>query len=104
VKQASIGAPANHFPTPSVGDGVFLAAAAKDVVAFHAATNGAPEATATSSVRATSTTISAASSKSPSAAGGTPAGVIVAIVLVAPAVVGGAVWLWRRARRRGIAP
>jgi hypothetical protein len=30
--------------------------------------------------------------------------VIVAIVLGALAVVGGAVWLWRRIRRRGIAP
>jgi outer membrane protein assembly factor BamB len=104
VKQASIGAPANHFPTPSVGDGVFLAAAAKDVVAFHAATNGEAAATTTSSAPTTSTTRSAASAAPPAAAGGTPAGVIVAIALAALAVVGGAVLLWRRARRRGIAP
>jgi outer membrane protein assembly factor BamB len=104
VKQASIGAPANHFPTPSVGDGVFLAAAAKDVVAFHAATNGEAAATTTSSAPTTSTTRSAASAEQPAAAGGTPAGVIVAIALAALAVVGGAVLLWRRARRRGIAP
>ena len=104
VKQASIGAPANHFPTPSVGDGVFLAAAANDVVAFHAVTNGGAAATTTSSAPTTSTTRSAASSEPPAAAGGTPTGVIVAIVLAALAVVGGAVWLWRRARRRGIAP
>jgi outer membrane protein assembly factor BamB len=104
VKQASIGAPANHFPTPSVGDGVFLAAAAKDVVAFHAATNGETAATTTSSAPTTSTTRSTASAEPPAAAGGTPAGVIVAIALAALAVVGGAVLLWRRARRRGIAP
>jgi outer membrane protein assembly factor BamB len=35
-QQASIGAPANHFPTPSVGGGLLLAPAADRVVAFHA--------------------------------------------------------------------
>ena len=31
----SVGAPANHFPTPSVGAGLLLAASADQVVAFH---------------------------------------------------------------------
>lgn len=35
-QQASIGVPANHFPTPSVGDGLLLAASANRVVAVHA--------------------------------------------------------------------
>jgi polyvinyl alcohol dehydrogenase (cytochrome) len=35
-QQASIGAPANHFPTPSIGDGLLLAASATRVVAFRA--------------------------------------------------------------------
>jgi outer membrane protein assembly factor BamB len=35
-QQAPIGAPANHFPTPSVGGGLLLAPAADRVVAFHA--------------------------------------------------------------------
>jgi len=35
-QQATIGQPANHFPTPSVGDGLVLAASATRVVAFHA--------------------------------------------------------------------
>ncbi len=35
-QQATIGTPANHFPTPSVGDGLVLAASANRVVAFHA--------------------------------------------------------------------
>jgi outer membrane protein assembly factor BamB len=105
VRQASIGEPANHFPTPSVGDGLFLAAAAKDVVAFHAATNGVAGVTTTTTTSpATSTTRSAASSKPPASTGGTPAAVIVAIVLGALAVVGGALWLWRRTRRHGTAP
>jgi outer membrane protein assembly factor BamB len=34
-QQASIGAPANHFPTPSVGDSLLLAPSATHVVAFH---------------------------------------------------------------------
>jgi outer membrane protein assembly factor BamB len=35
-QQASLGAPANHFPTPSVGDALLLATSATHVVAFHA--------------------------------------------------------------------
>ncbi|MGA2294816.1 MAG: hypothetical protein ABSG24_06275, partial [Acidimicrobiales bacterium] len=35
-QQASIGAVANHFPTPSVGDGLFLVPGAYRVVAFPA--------------------------------------------------------------------
>jgi outer membrane protein assembly factor BamB len=31
----TVGAPANHFPTPSVGDGFLLAASSNRVVAFH---------------------------------------------------------------------
>jgi outer membrane protein assembly factor BamB len=104
VEQASIGAPANHFPTPSVGDGLFLAAAAKDVVAFHVTTNSDAAGTTTTSPPATSTTRSVASSKLPVSAGGTPAVAIVAIVLGALAVVGGALLLWRRIRRQSSAP
>ncbi len=39
-QQASIGAVANHFPTPSVGDGLLLAPAANQVVAFTASKSG----------------------------------------------------------------
>jgi len=35
-RQAAIGAEASHFPTPSVGDGLLLAASARRVVAFRA--------------------------------------------------------------------
>jgi outer membrane protein assembly factor BamB len=34
LRQARTGAPANHFPTPAVGDGVLAAASARQVVAF----------------------------------------------------------------------
>jgi outer membrane protein assembly factor BamB len=40
-QQASIGAPASHFPTPSAGDGLLLAASAERVVAFTAAARSA---------------------------------------------------------------
>jgi len=36
-QQATVGTPANHFPTPSVGDGLFLVPVATQVVAFRAA-------------------------------------------------------------------
>ena len=38
-QQASIGVPANHFPTPSVADGLLLAPSADDVVAFTASSS-----------------------------------------------------------------
>ncbi len=47
--QATIGAPANHFPTPSVGAGLLLAPSAERVVAFRAASSApAPTTTTTS--------------------------------------------------------
>ena len=41
-QQASIGVPANHFPTPSVGDGLLLAPSSDCVVAFHAVSASTP--------------------------------------------------------------
>jgi hypothetical protein len=103
VEHASIGAPANHFPTPSVGNGVLLAAAATDVVAFHVATNSAAAGTTTTTSAPTTSTTAGASSKPPASTGAIPAGVIVAISLGGLAVAVGAAWFWRRARRR-VAP
>jgi hypothetical protein len=40
-QQASIGVPANHFPTPGIGDGLLLAACAQNVIAFPAPGTGA---------------------------------------------------------------
>jgi outer membrane protein assembly factor BamB len=51
-QQVTVGAPANHFPTPSVGDGLLLATCASNVAAFHASVLGAspgPAGTATRS-------------------------------------------------------
>ena len=38
-QQASVGTPANHFPTPSVGDSLLLATSATQVVAFRGKAN-----------------------------------------------------------------
>ena len=35
-QQATIGVPANHFPTPGVGNGLLLVANANQVIAFSA--------------------------------------------------------------------
>src|SRR5215469_1906309 len=40
-RQAAIGVPANHFPTPGIGDGLMLATSAQNVVAFHILATGA---------------------------------------------------------------
>ncbi len=39
-QSASVGAPANHFPTPGVGDGLLLVPSANRVVAFRAVAGG----------------------------------------------------------------
>jgi len=93
-QQAAIGALANHFPTPSVGDGLLLAASADQVVAFAAPAPGA-QATAASPVPNPSS--------APSAAPATPtyspwriaAGAFGALVVII-----GLGWLVAR-RRRG---
>jgi outer membrane protein assembly factor BamB len=90
-QQASIGAPANHFPTPSVGDGLLLAPSARDVVAFRAGSGFAvPAAPPPSSAPG-------ASQPAPSGGAGTSPGVIAGVVAGCAVVLGGAAWfLWRR--------
>jgi hypothetical protein len=90
-QQAAIGAEANHFPTPSVGDGLLLAPSARRVVAFRAASSGA----ATPVTPVTAPT-SPASHPAP-AGGGISPGANAGSVLGGLAVLGGGGWLlWRR--------
>jgi outer membrane protein assembly factor BamB len=95
-QQASIGVPANHFPTPSVGDGLLLAPSADQVVAFTADAPGA----STSKPAAAPSTAAASRPTSPSKAaggGGMSPGAIAGIVVGGLAVIAGAGWLvWRR--------
>ena len=96
-QRASIGAPANHFPTPSVGDGFLLAPSAEHIVAFTAAGSGASTAT-----RPVPTPRTAAASHSSSRSGavnggGIPPGAIAGIAAGGLVVIGGVGWLlWRR--------
>ena len=46
-QQVAMGIPANHFPTPSVGDGLLLAACAENVVAFAGSGHGRRTSTST---------------------------------------------------------
>jgi hypothetical protein len=96
-QQASIGAPANHFPTPSVADGLLLAPTADQVVAFPASDSAAagPPSPATSQLPTSQ------ASGPPTAAapdgGGLPAGAIAGLAAAGVLVICGAGWLvWRR--------
>lgn len=104
AERADIGVPANHFPTPAIGAGMLLAAAATDVVAFRVTANSAAGGTTTSSAPVTATTRDAARPHPPATAGGLPAGAIVAIGLglFVVFVVAAGLWWWRRSRRGGV--
>jgi len=87
-QRAAIGAVANHFPTPTVADGLMLAPAADDVVAFTASESGAA---------APTTPASRASPPPAAASGGLGAGAIGGIVAGGVLVMTGIAWLiWRR--------
>jgi outer membrane protein assembly factor BamB len=92
-RQATIGGPANHFPTPGIGDGLLLATSARNVVAFRTSAAGSSSAARATPGATPGTTPSAAKS------GGQPVAEIVIACLVALAVFGLLAWLIRRQRR-----
>jgi outer membrane protein assembly factor BamB len=97
-QQAAIGPLANHFPTPSVGGGLLLAAITTQVVAFTASAAG-PAATGTATAPATAAPSGgpgAAGPAQPSSTGGLPGGAIAGIVAGALVALGGVGWLLRR--------
>jgi hypothetical protein len=100
-QQASIGAPANHFPTPSVADGLLLAPTADQVVAFTASASGAAGTPSTATNTGTGQAPASRASSPPAAAapggGGLPAGAITGLVVAGLLVISGAGWvIWRR--------
>jgi outer membrane protein assembly factor BamB len=92
-QQAPIGVPANHFPTPSVADGLLIAASADNVVAFAAPAPGAAPATAPPA-----TTPATGQVQGAPAPTGTGWPYIVGIAVAALAVIIGGWFGWRRVR------
>jgi len=91
-EQVTIGTPANHFPTPSVVDGLLLAPSSDRVVAFPAA---APGATPTGAPAASTRPASTASPRAATSRNTFPAALVFAAAVV---VIGVGLALSRRSR------
>ena len=102
-QHATIGAPANHFPTPSVGAGLMLAPTAERVVAFAAPSPDATPASSTTTTTAPhpTTTAPATTTSAPAAGAGTSGWVIAGAVGGGLVVAAGLIWLLLRRRRAG---
>ena len=103
VRQSvSVGVAANHFPTPSVGDGLLLAPATDSVVAFSAsAVSTSPATTTPAGTAQTTSPVTLGSESGSSSGGGLSNGTVAAIVIggvLAAAIVGA--WIIGRRRRR----
>jgi len=97
-EQATIGAPANHFPTPSVGAGLLLAPSAERVVAFTTASSAPAPTPRTTTSSGPPTTVP--STVPPAQPGGASRWVIAAAIVGGIAVLGVVAWLVRRRRGR----
>jgi polyvinyl alcohol dehydrogenase (cytochrome) len=98
-QQAEVGTPANHFPTPSVADGLLLAAAARNVVAFAAP---APGAVAASPAPGQTPGSGTAGTPAATSGNGATGRGLAALGFGALVVIVGVFWaLSRRSRRRG---
>ena len=96
-QQVSIGTPANHFPTPSVADGLLLAPTANQVVAFSASGSAVASTPAPAASQAPTSPASGLPPIAAPSGGGLPAGAIAGIVVAGLFVICGAGWLvWRR--------
>ena len=99
--QASIGAAANHFPTPAVGAGLLLAPTADRVVAFSAPSAAASTTTSTTAAGTTTTSpTTTTSTTAPSAPGGSNTAIVATAAIGGLVVVGALVALVVRRRRR----
>ena len=100
-EQATIGAPANHFPTPAIGAGLLLAPSATRVVAFSASSTGSTTTTSTSTTLPPTTSAPHVGSGAPTSTGsGISSEVLAAVLVGALVVIVLASWFfWRRRRR-----
>jgi outer membrane protein assembly factor BamB len=97
AQQASIGTPANHFPTPSVADGLLVAPAATNVVAFAAPSAGTAAPAPAASPAPAPASHPRAQPPKKAASGTLSSGAITGIVVGGLVVLGGIGWLlWRR--------
>jgi len=97
-QQATIGMPANHFPTPSVADGLLLAPSADHVVAFAASGSGSASAPATQPVTTPAATPAPSVSGQAHEGPAVPVAAIVVVILVL--IIGGLLaWRWPRRDR-----
>jgi len=90
-QQATVGTPANHFPTPGIGASLLLVPSARNVVAFR-----------TSAAASTASSAAEDNRRSSSPGTATGSGMIAAVVLaclVAVGALGGFIWFIRRQRR-----
>ncbi len=94
-RQASIGPPDNHFPTPAVGDGLLVAPSADRVVAFAAAATTSP-----ATVPPPTTLNPARVHPVGADTGGLPVGGIAGAALAGIVVLGLSAWLLGRRRER----
>ncbi len=99
-ERGTVGTPANHFPTPSVGAGLLLATSAQHVVAFAAPSSAAAPPASSSTAPATTTphTTTSATSTPPKSKGGNTLAVVVIVIGVL--LVLAALWTVLRGRRR----
>ena len=96
-QQASIGTLANHFPTPTVADGLLLAPTADQVVAFRAGGSAAASTAAPATSQAPASTASSPPTTAAPGGGGFPVGAFAGIVAACVLVICGVGWLvWRR--------
>jgi outer membrane protein assembly factor BamB len=97
-QQATIGMPANHFPTPSVADDLLLAPSADHVVAFAASGSGSASAPATQPVTTPAATPAPSVSGQAHDGPAVPVAAIVVVILVL-IIVALLAWRWPRGSR-----
>ena len=96
-QRVSVGAPANHFTTPSAADGLLLAASADRVTAFSSRPGGSTAAAPLASAAPSGPSARPSAAANGGPGGGLPGTAIGGIVAGVLVLLGGAAWLaWRR--------